>query len=131
MNMSESVFLTTDEILQIHADVIRRYGGSSKLLNSGLLESAVAMPKQRFGGDLLHADRYAQAAAYLYHLVKNHPFEDGNKRVGAASSVVFLLWNGAQISFSEDQLVDVTLQVANGLLDKEQITDFFRLYVTF
>ena len=129
--MAQSLFLSTDQVIRIHADMIRRYGGSPVLLNRGLLESAVAMPMQQFGGQYLHPDRHSQAAAYLYHLVKNHAFEDGNKRVGAASAVVFLLLNAAEIRFSEDQLVDVSLQVANDLISKDQLTEFFRIYVSF
>jgi death-on-curing protein len=72
-------FLTIDEILDLHADQIRRYGGSHGVRDRGLLDSALAMTSQAFGGQYGHPDLPAMAAAYLYHLVRNHPFVDGNK----------------------------------------------------
>jgi hypothetical protein len=77
-------FLTVDEVLAIHAHLIERYGGSPGIRDLGLLRSALAMPEASFGGETLHATLYEQAAAYCFHSVKNHPFVDGNKRVGLA-----------------------------------------------
>ena len=66
------------------------------------------------------------AAAYLYHIVQNHPFVDGNKRTGAASAIIFLTINGIEIDGDEDGLVKLTLAVAQGKAGKQQIADFFR-----
>jgi hypothetical protein len=74
-------FLELDDVLAIHAASIRRFGGATGLRDSALLESALAMPRATMFGDLLHPTIHEQAAAYLFHLVKNHPFVDGNKRV--------------------------------------------------
>ena len=75
-------FLTLDDVLESHREQIRVYGGSEGLRDLGLLESAIAQPPAGFGGVPLHRDLYEMAAAYLFHLVQNHPFIDGNKRVG-------------------------------------------------
>jgi death on curing protein len=66
------------------------------------------------------------AAAYLYHIVQNHPFVDGNKRTGAASAIIFLAINGVEIAADEEGLVELTLAVAEGIAGKQQIADFFR-----
>lgn len=79
---STSIFLTTDEVLEIHQDQLERYGGEAGLLNRDQLESAVAQPQVTFEGHFLYGDVYEMAAVYLFHFVQNHAFVDGNKRVG-------------------------------------------------
>ncbi len=86
----DSTFLTLDEVIEIHRDMIERYGGSFGIRDEGLLESAVAMPQAGFGEQYLHADVFEMAAAYLFHIVRNHPFVDGNKRTGAWPRSPFL-----------------------------------------
>ena len=76
-------FLTKEYVTAIHADQINKYGGGQGLRDVGLLESALAQPRATFGGEWLHPTLFDMAAAYLFHLVENHPFLDGNKRVGA------------------------------------------------
>ena len=82
------IFLCLEDIFEIHADQISRYGGSPGTRDLRLLESALAMPESGFGRQYLHlhTDLYEMAAAYLYHLVQNHPFMDGNKPVGAMAA---------------------------------------------
>ena len=92
--MKDPLFLRLNEIIEIHTDQIARYGGLAGIRDMGLLQSAVAMPMSSFGGQYLHADLYEMAAAYLYHLVNNHAFIDGNKRVGTVTAIVFLELNG-------------------------------------
>jgi death-on-curing protein len=86
----EPVFLTLDEVLEIHTQQIELYGGSHGLRDPGALESAVAMPQSTFGGEYLHASIHMMAAAYLFHITQNHPFIDGNKRAGANAAITFL-----------------------------------------
>src|SRR5437867_10279787 len=86
-------FLSLDEILEIHKDQIARYGGMAGIRDLGLLQSALAQPQATFGSQFLHADLIEMAAAYLFHIVQNHPFIDGNKRVGAVAALVFLQLN--------------------------------------
>jgi death on curing protein len=93
-NFTEPVFLSLDEVLEIHEQQIDRYGGSPGLRDAAGLESAVATPQATFGGEYLHTSIPAMAAAYLFHLCQNHAFIDGNKRVGANAAITFLLING-------------------------------------
>jgi death-on-curing protein len=119
------IFLTLEEVLEIHVDQIKRYGGSSGLRDLGLLQSAVATPQASFGGEYLHATLVEMGAAYLFHIVQNHPFIDGNKRVGAATALVFLTMNGVDISVTNDALVQLVLDVAQGNTSKTEIAEFF------
>ena len=114
-------FLTLDEVLAIHAHQIDRYGGSPGVRDVGLLESALAMPRATFSGQELHSTLYEKGAAYLFHLVKNHPFIDGNKRVGLAVCLVFLALNGKRIRVTDDALVDLVMGVAKGEIDKPEV----------
>jgi len=95
-------FLSFAEVLEIHRDQIERYGGKTGIRDLGLLQSALAMPAAGFGGRYLHGDLFEMAAAYLFHIVRNHPFVDGNKRTGAVAALVFLSLNGMEIEASED-----------------------------
>jgi death-on-curing protein len=119
-------FLEIEDVLQIHADQIERYGGLQGLRDLGLLTSAVAMPKAMYAGIFLHEDIYAMAAAYLFHITRNHPFLDGNKRAGAASALVFLDIHGIEVSAPEDDLYNLVIGVATGSVDKPTIAAFFR-----
>jgi death-on-curing protein len=126
---SAPTFLTIDEVLALHASRIELYGGSQGVRDRGLLESALAQPSQKFGGEYLHPDWASMAAAYLYHLVQNHPFIDGNKRTGAAAAIVFLKMNDVELRPDEQALGDVVLRVADGKVTKEEITQYFREHV--
>lgn len=119
-------FLTIGDILESHAQQIERYGGSDGIRDVGLLESSIAQPEAMFGGAYLHADLFEMAAAYLFHLVKNHPFLDGNKRIGLEAALVFLEINGLSLRVTDEALVELTLAVARGEASKPQIADFFR-----
>ena len=120
------LFLTLDEALAIHAHQIARYGGALGVRDQGLLESALAMPAATFAGEDLHPSLPEQAAAYLFHLVKNHPFIDGNKRVGLACSLAFLRLNGVRVRATDDDLVDIVMAVVEGRLSKADVAVFFR-----
>jgi death on curing protein len=122
----QPVFLTLDEVLALHADQIGRYGGSRGVRVVELLESALAVPATTFGGSYLHGDLHEMAAAYLFHLVKNHPFVDGNKRTGLMAMLVFLGLNGLRLEASEDELTDVVLAVADGRISKAEIAVFVK-----
>jgi death-on-curing protein len=124
--MKDTVFLTIDDVLKLQRHQVDVYGGEHGLRDKGLLESALAMPQSTFAGRLLHEDIYAMAAAYLFHLVKNHPFIDGNKRIGAITAYVFLSLNGIRLTASPDDFTEMVLAVAESRLDKQGIADFFR-----
>ena len=99
--MTAPEFLALDELVEIHRDQVARYGGARGIRDLGLLQSAIAQPCATFGGRYLHADLFEMAAAYLFHVVQNHPFIDGNKRVGAVAAIVFLELNAVEVSTSE------------------------------
>lgn len=117
-------FLTLDEVLAIHAHLIERYGGEPGIRDRGLLESALAMPEATFSEEDLHPTLEEKAAAYLFHLVKNHPFVDGNKRVGLAVALTFLRLNGIRIGASDDELVDQVVGCAEGRVSKADVAVF-------
>jgi death-on-curing protein len=118
-------FLQIADVLTLHTDQIKRYGGESGVRDMGLLESALAQPQAGFGGEFLHGFPYEMAAAYLFHLVKNHPFMDGNKRAGTVAALVFLDFNGVELDVPEGELYDLTMAVACGAMDKKRIAEFF------
>lgn len=119
-------FLTLDEVLVIHQDQIERYGGSPGVRDAGLLESAISQPMATFGRSFLHADLPTMASAYLFHIAKDHPFLDGNKRAALATALVFLTINDCEIDAPGDEVLGLVIGVADGSLGKEQVAEFIR-----
>jgi death-on-curing protein len=119
-------FLTLDEVLDFHDRQITRYGGSAGIRDLGLLQSALAMPQASFGGVFAHADVFEMAGAYLFHLAKNHPFVDGNKRTAALAAHVFLDLNGWSLGATSKAYEDLVVRVAEGSTDKAGAAAFFR-----
>jgi death-on-curing protein len=119
-------FLTLEEVLMIHGDQIKRYGGAPGIRDTAVLRSALAMPQAGAGGEYFHGDLFEMAAAYLFHLVMNHAFVDGNKRVGTAAAVIFLDLNGVEIAPSDDDLVELVLGVIAGQVSKAEVANFLR-----
>ena len=124
--MEHVTFLSVDDVLLLHADTIDVDGGSQGDRDHGLIDAAVAMPRQQFGGAFLHEDLAAMAAAYLFHIAQNHPFVDGNKRTAVMSALAFLLANGIELSMAPQELEAMTLKVAAGELSKEKLTKWMR-----
>jgi death on curing protein len=122
----DPTFLTLDEVIEIHRDMIERYGGSLGIRDEGLLESAVAMPQAGFCGQYLHSSVFEMAAAYLFHIVKNHPFVDGNKRTSAMAAFTFLKLNQLTLNAGELQFERLVRAAAEGKLGKEKIAEFFQ-----
>jgi len=122
----EPVFLGLDEVIEIHHDQIQRYGGHPGIRDIDLLKSAIALPAASFGGDYLHTDIYEMAAAYLFHIARNHPFIDGNKRTGAVAAIVFLVMNGIELHADNDNFAEMVLSAAEGKIDKVVVAHFFR-----
>ena len=119
-------FLSLSDVLTLHANQIELYGGTDGVRDMGLCESAIAQPQAGFGGEYLHGDVFMMAAAYMFHLVQNHPFLDGNKRAGAITALVFLDINGIEIQAPAGSLYDLTIAVATGKLGKDEIAAWFR-----
>lgn len=106
--------------------MIDRYGGSAGVRDQGLLESAIAAPQSGFGDQYLHTDIFQMAAAYFFHITKNHPFIDGNKRVGAMAAFVFLKLNKLTLTATEIACERIVRAVAESGLNKEDIAKFFQ-----
>jgi death-on-curing protein len=119
-------FLSLDEALAIHRDMIARYGGVPGIRDMGLLESALGMPQATYDGRFLHTDIYEMAAAYLFHMVKDHPFVDGNKRAGAATALIFLYLNGHDFFAPEETLADMVIALAENRMNKAKTSLFIR-----
>lgn len=122
-------FLTRDEVLAIHADQLRRYGGTDGLRDEGLLRSALAQPEASFGGQWLHEDLAAMAGAYVFHLAQNHPFVDGNKRIATVCGLHFLHLNGQTIVADPDKFADIILAVAAGTATKDDLATWLRSHL--
>ena len=122
----DPLFLTLEEVLAIHDDRIRKYGGSSGVRDLGLLESAIGTVTATFGGEFLHHTIFEMAAAYLFHICKNHPFIDGNKRTALACALTFLRMNGVRFAFEENALYDLVIGVAEGRVTKAEVAVFFQ-----
>ena len=119
-------FLALEDVLLLHDDQISLYGGASGVRDLGLLESAVAQPQATYGGNALHDDLFEMAAAYLFHIVKNHPFMDGNKRTGVVAALVFLDLNGVEVAAPRGSIYELTMSVAEGRCGKADVAEFFR-----
>lgn len=122
-------FLLVDEILATHERLINEHGGSHGVRDHGLLESALAAPESGFGDSYFHEDIFEMAAAYAFHIIKNHPFIDGNKRTGTAAFLIFLDYNGIEVELDDDALIDLALKVATSAMDKKQIAAFLKKHV--
>lgn len=124
--MNRPIFLSLSQILEIHRIQIDEFGGTDELRDIGLINSAIAMPMQSFRDTFLHNDLYEMAAAYLFHIVKNHAFVDGNKRVALAAALIFLDLNSIEITATDDELEKLVLDTIADKIKKENIADFFR-----
>ena len=119
-------FVDIELAIAIHDDLIDTFGGSLGIRDLALLESALAQPQASFFGSLLHEKIEEQAAAYLYHICKNHPFIDGNKRTALGVMEAFLGINGWELNISNQDLENLVLEVANDRLDKSSITEIIK-----
>ena len=114
-------YLTAEQILAIHDQLIKRFGGSFGLRDVGLLESATARPQSSFGGEDLYPIMFEKAAALLHSLLKNHPFLDDNERTALSSSGIFLKLNGYDLMNSHEEELQFALHVENENLAFEDI----------
>ena len=115
--------LSKSQILLIHDQLISETGGSSGLRDEGMLDSALNAPFQTFGGEDVYPSLQKKAARLCFGLVKNHPFVDGNKRIGAHAMLVFLALNGIELQHTQSELSDEILQLAAGEIEA---TDLLR-----
>ena len=109
--------LTKKQLLLLHSQLIKVYGGRDGIRDEKLLESALESPFQSFGGRELYPSIQAKAARLCYGLVKNHAMIDGNKRLGVHAMLVFMAINGYDLEYSQKELIDLILDVAAGKRD--------------
>lgn len=106
--------LTKRQIILLHEHLLRETGGTAGLRDEGLLDSAVSVPFQTFDDNELFPTITEKAARLCFGLVKNHAFVDGNKRIGAHATLVFLALNNVCLSYTQDELTEIILGVASG-----------------
>ncbi|MEH1929602.1 type II toxin-antitoxin system death-on-curing family toxin [Nostoc sp.] len=119
-------YLTLEEVLELYHHIVEQSGGSAGISNMGGLESAIAQPQMTFAGEELYPTIVEKASALGFSLIKNHPFIDGNKRIGHAAMEVFLVLNGFEINAALDEQEQVILQVASGELGRDEFTEWLR-----
>ena len=113
--------LTKEQVIKVHNSLIKATGGTDGVRDEGLLESAIEAPFQTFGGSDLYPSLIRKAAQLGYSLVSNHPFVDGNKRIGIHIMLVFLALNGVEIECSQTELISVGLSLADGSMNSERL----------
>ena len=111
--------LSKNQVTALHSALIREFGGIDGIRDEGLLESALAAPFQTFGGEPVYPSLQAKAAQLGFGLILNHPFVDGNKRIGAHTMLVFLAVNGIELRYEQQELIDIVLSVAAGQIDRQ------------
>lgn len=116
--------LNKRQVILLHQQLINEIGGSPGLRDEGLLESALAAPFQSFGGIDAYPSLQQRAARLAYGLVNNHPFVDGNKRIGAHTMLVFLALNGIELSYTQEELALLFIAVASGDKGYEDVLDW-------
>ena len=116
--------LSKPQILLLHEQLITETGGSSALRDEGMLDSALYAPFQTFGGEDVYPSLQQKAARLCFGLVKNHPFLDGNKRIGAHVMLVFLALNGIELRHTQTELSDVILQLAAGTIQSSDLLNW-------
>ena len=119
-------YLTIEQAIELHDEMLKRYGGLPGIRDKNLLWSAIDAPKAAMFGQEMYPSVYEKAATYLYHLVCNHPFNDANKRTGFAVTLVFLEVNNAKQAFQKEDLENLVIEVAKGKETKERITKFLK-----
>lgn len=119
--MTPPLFLTLAEVIDIHNDQIKRYGGEAGARDLGLLELAISVPQSGFGGKFLHSSLFEMAAAYAYHISENQPFVDGNKRTALASALIFLEMNDITLKDPKGRLYYAMMKPATHRLGKKAL----------
>lgn len=126
--MDEPIWVPLGVVLELHAQLIREHGGSYGVRDEGLIESALARPRQRWTYEE-DPDLVDLAAAYAFGLAKNHGFVDGNKRVAFAAAAVFLLANGLRLVAPEPEAYAVVVDLASGELSEPDLARWLRASV--
>ena len=121
--------LTLAEVLDLHRGVIEQSGGADGVRDLGGVESAVAQPQMSFGNEELYPTIESKATALCFSLVMNHPFVDGNKRIGHAAMETFLVMNGFEIVADIDDAEKIILTLAAGELSREELLEWVTSHI--
>ena len=121
--------LSKQQILMLHSMLVAQSGGMDGLRDEGLLESAINAPLQIFGGQELYPTVLEKAARLGYGLIHNHPFMDGNKRIGTHAMLVFLDINNITLSYADDDLIAAILRVASGDMDEVELLEWLKAHI--
>lgn len=119
------IFLSLQQVTDFHSEIISTLGGVLGIRELNLLISALEMPKAAIFGEFLHHSIYDKAAAYLYHIVCNYPFVDGNKRIGLVVALTFFEVNHVRLDYDEYELEDLVIGIACGQIKKPAVAAFF------
>ena len=119
-------YLTLPEIIELHRQLVQSFGGSAGIRDAGALESAITQPRMTFDSADLYETIAEKAATLGFSLILNHPFVDGNKRVGHAAMEIFLVLNGYEINAPLDEQEQIILDVAAGRLKRDEFTEWLR-----
>ena len=122
-------YLSLGEVLVLHDRLLTTSGGAAGIRDLGALESAVAQPRMTFGGQDLYPDLVAKATAMAFSLIQNHPFIDGNKRIGHAAAATLMLLNGFELVAPVDEAEATILGVASGSVSRPALDSWFRTHV--
>jgi death-on-curing protein len=122
-------YLTLGEVVALHRRLLQATGGAPGARDFGALESAIAQPKAPFGGVDLYPARADKAAALAFSLVQDHPFVDGNKRVGHAAMETFLVLNGSEVDATVDDQERLMLDLAAARIGRSQLIDWLRQHL--
>ena len=120
----EPIFLDVQDALKIHRRQVKHFGGSEGIRDLNLLESALFAPQATFDGKFLYSSVPEMAAVYLFHLARNHPFVDGNKRVAAMVAYFFLVDNGFEVSATQDAFEEIVMRVARSEASQGDVVRF-------
>lgn len=121
--------LTKEQIKMLHTALIERYGGEDGLRDEGMLDSALNAPFQTFSGSELYPDLLSKAARLAFGLIANHPFIDGNKRIGTHAMLIFLRLNMVVLEYDDEELITLILETAAGKNDDKIILEWLKKHI--
>ena len=121
--------LTKEQIKMLHSALVERFGGQDGLRDEGMLDSALNTPFQTFSGSELYPDLLSKAARLAFGLIANHPFIDGNKRIGTHAMLVFLRLNNVELEYDDDDLIALILGTAAGEYDEKIILEWLKKHI--
>ena len=114
-------YLTREQVIKLHQALIETSGGSSGIRDVGMLDSALKTPLQTFDENELFPSVLDKAVRLAFGLIKNHPFIDGNKRIGTHVMLIFLALNNIMLSYKDEELIDIILKVASGKANENDL----------